>query len=532
MTGGVNAASAGPRCILVIDLGSGGPKAGVVTEYGEVLASAAERVETIMLPGGGVEQDPIAWWDGSVRAARAAIDKSGVRAERICAVSCDSQFLVAVPLDENGEPLMNAIHWLDRRGGPYNRAITKGFPSIQGYGLKKLLTWIRHTGLAPTHSGVDSMGHMLFVKNERPEIYRKTAAFLEPMDYLVFRLTGKVCATQHTMLPFGVVDNRKWSSLNYCEPLLRYAGIGREKLPQLIANDGIAGTVLPSVAAELGISPSTPVVAGMKDTNCSAIGSGAVHDFEGIVYIGTSLVLTCHVPFKKTDLFHMMFSMPSPLKDKYLLFAEQGVGGRSLEFLLKNIFYSDGEFGSGPIPDDVFERANRAAASVPAGSEGCIFLPWLNGTVVPEEFDHARGGFLNITLSTTRGHLVRSVMEGMAFNSRWARDPAERFIGRKFSDLRFAGGGALSDLWSQIYADVLGVPVRQVADAQNTTIRGAAFAALLTLGMRSLDEIPGLVKIRRTYEPDESKRDLYNGMFLQFREIFKRNKKIFKALNG
>ncbi len=270
----------------------------------------------------------------------------------------------------------------------------------------------------------------------------------------------------------------------------------------------------------------------MNDTNCSAIGSGAVREFEGIIYIGTSLVMTCHVPFKKTDLFHMMFSMPSPLKDRYLLFAEQGVGGKSLEFLLKNIIFADDDLGSGPQPDDAFERVNRMAASVPAGSDGCIFLPWLNGTIVPEENDHVRGGFLNIKLSTTRAHMVRSIMEGLAFNSRWTRGPAERFIDRKFPNFRFAGGGALSDLWAQIHADVLGVPILQVADAQNTTIRGAAFAAMVTLGVRSLEDVPGMVKIRRTCEPDEANRAVYDRLYRQFREIYKRNKKIFAALNG
>ena len=518
------------RCVLVIDLGSGGPKAGVVAEDGRVLASAAVHVPTIILPDGGAEQDPQAWWDGAIAAARRAVIESAVPQDRIIAVCCDSQFGVIVPIDEHGGILMNAIHWLDRRGGPYNRAVVSGFPSLQGYGLNKLITWIRHTGLAPTRSGVDSLGHILYIKHERPDLYRKTRVFLEPMDYLIFRLTGKVAASQHTMLPSAVVATRTWGTVEYCDPLIRYAGIDRSKLPPLVPNDDIAGTVRPEVAAAIGIPAGTPVVAGMNDTNCSAIGAGAVRDFDGIIYIGTSLVMTCHVPFKKTDLFHMMFSMPSPLRNKYLLFAEQGVGGKALEFLL-NLIYADDQFATGPAPDDAIMRADRAAASAPAGSGGAVFLPWLNGTIVPEENERARGAFFNLSLATTRPHLVRSVLEGLAFNSRWTRIAAERFIGCRFTSFRFAGGGARSDLWAQIHADILGVPILQIDDSDRATLRGAGLAALVNLGRIQIEDIPDLVPIRRVYEPNPSHRDIYDRLFKAFTRLFKRNRPIFNILN-
>ena len=147
--------------VLAIDLGSGGPKAAMVSETGQVTASAEENVATTFLPRGGAEQNPHAWWDGARRAAKKVIRASGISAEDIVAVSCDSQWSVVTPVDERGEPLMNAIHWLDQRGGPYNRKITRGFPSIQGYGLRKLRKWIKLTGMVPTRSGVDSLGHVL-----------------------------------------------------------------------------------------------------------------------------------------------------------------------------------------------------------------------------------------------------------------------------------------------------------------------------------------------------------------------------------
>jgi xylulokinase len=520
------------RYILAIDLGSGGHKAAVVADTGEVVASADETVTTFLLPDGGAEQDPDEWWSGAKKASKKVIKGSRVPPEDIVAVACDSQWSVVVPVDAQGAPLMRAVHWLDRRGGPYNRIITGGFPKIQGYGLSKLLKWIRLTGMVPTHSGVDSLGHVLFIKNERPEIYAKTYKFLEPMDYLTARLTGKITATQKTMVPFGVVDNRQWGSRQYSNELLKLAGLQKDKFPELIPNDGVVGPLLPAVADEFGLRPSTKVIAGIGDSNASVIGSGAVKDFDAIIYIGTSLYMTCHVPFKKTSLASFMTSLPSPFQDRYFVLGEQGAGGKCVEFYLKNIVYADDRFNTGPKPDDAYERFNKIAAEAPAGSDGVIFLPWLNGSIVPSENPNVRGGFMNLSLSTTRSHLTRAVMEGIAFNNRWTRGPAEKFIGRPIERFRFSGGGALSDVWSQIHADVLGVPIHQVDDPIHTTVRGTAFLGFITLGYRSIEELPELIKIKRVFEPNLSNRAVYDKMYTQYRELFKRNKKVFAALNA
>jgi xylulokinase len=526
-----SAALPSTRYVLSIDLGSGGPKAAVVSDTGQVVASAAGRVPTHLLPGGGAEQNPHDWWNGAKTAAQRALHASGVAPRDIVAVGCDSQFLVAVPVDAQGEPLMNAVHWMDTRGGPYNRAISRGFPSIQGYNLFKLIKWIRQTGLAPTHSGVDSLGHILFIKNERPEVYAKTRAFLEPMDYLNLRLTGEFTASQHTMAPMMVVDLRHWGSLDYSAELLKLGGVDREKFPRLIPNDGIIGPLLPEVAEELGLAPSTPVLAGMNDTCAMAIGGGSVQDLRGIICIGTSLVMTCHLPFKKTDPIHLMTSMPSPVADRYLLLAEQGTGGKCLEHFLASTVYCDDAFGTGPLPEDAYDRADRIAAGVPAGSEGLLFLPWLNGTFAPEENPTARGGFFNLSLSSTRGHMTRAIMEGIAYNNRWTRGPAEKLAGRRFDHFRFAGGGALSDTWAQIHADVLGTPVHQLADPTLAAVRGPAFLAFDKLGIRSLERLADLVPVKRVYEPDPSHRAVYDRMYAGFRAVFKSNKNVFAALN-
>jgi xylulokinase len=370
------------------------------------------------------------------------------------------------------------------------------------------------------------------LKNEKPDIFKETYKFLEPMDYLTFNLTGKITATQKTMAPFMIVDNRNWECTEYSNALLNLADLEKDQFPDLLPNDGVVGPLDVSVAKELGLSPSTLVVSGISDSNASIIGSGAVNDFDAIIYIGTSLYMTCHIPFKKTDVIHMMTSLPCPFKSKYILFGEQGAGGKCVEFFLKNLVYFEDEFHTGPKPDDAYERFNTIASKAPIGSDGVIFLPWLNGSIVPDENPYARGGFFNLSLNTTRSHLTRSVMEGLAFNSRWTKGPAEKFIGRPIESFRFSGGGALSDVWAQIHADVLGVPINQVEDPVNATVRGIAMLALVSMGYLDIETLSKRVKIRQVFSPNHSHGKRYNHLYEQFCNIYKKNKKVFQALNA
>jgi xylulokinase len=518
--------------VLAIDLGTGGLRAAVVEDTGRIVAYAEQRLETYLLPNGGAEQDPDEWWNAVRKTTKTVISESGVSREDVVAVCCDAQWSVVVPISEHGEPLMRAVHWLDRRGGRHNRAITRGLVNVQGYGLTKLWRWTRRTGMAPIRAGTDALGHILFIKNELPEIYAKTHKFLEPQDYLTFRLTGRCTATQTSMLPMLVMDNRRWGCLSYDETLLKLAGLEEEEFPELIPNDAEIGGVSRAAAEELGLSTSTRVLAGINDTHASAIGAGAVRDFDGVIYIGTSAMLTCHVPFfKGVTPLRTMATMPSPIRPKYQLMAEQGTGGKNLEHFLSNIVYAEDEFGTGPIPDDVYEKINHIAADVKAGSGNLLFLPWLNGTVASQENATARAGFFNLSLASTRSEMPRAVLEGIAYNTRWTARSAEKSLGHKFECLRFAGGGATSDLWAQIHADVLGVPIHRVAVPGHTTVRGSALFALYRLGYRSLDELANLVRIDRVFEPDTRNREIYDRLYGQFRAVYKRNKKIFARLN-
>ena len=519
------------KYVLAIDLGTGGPKVGLVDQEGRVASSTFEAVQLFFLPNGGAEHDPAEWWSAIVASVKRVVQTSGVAPAAIIAIGVTSMWSVTLPVNDKGEPLMNVLSWMDGRGAPYNRAVVKGFPNIQGYQLGTLLKYLDIAGFPPTLNGIDALGHMLFVKHERPEVYRQAYKFFEPMDYINMRLTGKFAATQNTALPTMMVDNRRLNVQEYDPWLLKKGGIDREKLPDLLPIDGILGKITPSVANELGLSPNTVVVCGINDNSSSAIGSGSLANSEPAAVLGTSGYLAAHVPFKKTDLNSSMATMPSAIKGQYLFWGELANNGKVLESYLKNLVYAQDGFDTGEIPADMYDRASQVAAQVPAGSEGVLFLPWFNGCLSPGEDQYMRGGLLNFSHKTSRAHAIRAVFEGLAMNWRWLRGPSEKLIGRPFKFWRLTGGGALSDVWSQIMADVVGIPMHRQADPRNSNVVGVGLLAFNRLGLVNLEDIPKMITFDRIFEPNPENRAIYDRMFAQFMSSKDKIRPVFHALN-
>ena len=515
-----------PRHVLAIDLGTSALKVALVSTSGEVVASEQAECRVEYLPGGGAEQDPELWWATIARAATRLMERGAVPPASVAAVSCTAQWSGTVPVDQEGRALHRAVIWMDSRGAPYARDITGGRVRVQGYGPGHLARWVRVTGGIPAQSGKDPIAHILWLKHERPETYRRARLFLEPKDWLNLQLTGQAAASYDSIALHWVTDNRHPGRIRYHPGLLRRAGLAQEQLPRLVAATDVLGPLLPGPAAALGVPAGLPVVAGTPDVHSAAIGSGATRDFQAHLYIGTSSWLTCHVPFKKTDLWHNMASLPSPIPGRYLVADEQETAGAALTFLRDRVLFADGR------PGDAFREFDRMAARAPAGSGGVIFTPWLYGERTPVEDRFARGGFWNLSLSSDRDELVRAVFEGVAFNARWLLRAVERFTGHRLEPIRFIGGGARSTIWSQIIADVLGRTIEQVADPVDANARGAGILAAVALGELAFDQVPDRIRVAASYRPDPKTAPLYDAMFREFVGLYRRNRRAYARLNA
>jgi xylulokinase len=517
------------KYVLVIDLGTGGPKVGLVNQHGEMAAWASTPVQIFFLPGGGAEHDPAEWWTSIVSTVKTVLQSSGVLPQSIIAIAVTSMWSVTLPVDEHGIPLMNVMSWMDLRGAHYNQEFVKGFPSIQGYKLTTLRKYLVKHGFAP--SPTDALGHMLFIKHERPEIYKRTYKFFEPSDYINMKLTGIFAGTQNTVLPMMVVDNQRLDRTNYDPWLVKMSTIDLEKLPDLKPIDGILGSLKPEVAAELGLLPGTTVVCGVNDNSTSAVGAGSIGDAEPAACMGNSGHLAFHLPFKKGDLNHTIATIPSGVKGSYLFWADLGNNTEVLNTSLKMLFSKADSLETTELSAELYSHAGRVAASAPPGSGGVLFLPWFNGSISPGMDEYMRGGFLNLSHSTSRSHLMRAVYEGLSMNWRWLRGPAEKLAGRIFKFWRLTGGGALSDVWAQIMADVVGIPMHRQANPRYHNVIGMGLLAFNRLGMVKLEDIPAMITFDRVFEPDLKNQVLYDHLFSQFIEAKDRIKPVFHHLN-
>jgi len=509
--------------ILSIDLGTSGPKVALVSERGDIAASAAGSVQTHILPPDGAEQDPEEIWSAVLAAAREVIVAARVPADEIAAVTCASQYFSVVPVDRELRPVTNLLLWMDSRGRPHTRRLYENHPEA-------FETWVETHGMMPLPSGNDSLSHMLWVRHERPELYQRTHKFLEPVDFLIARLTGTCSANLCTAFPLLLTDNRDLASLDYDADLLRMSGLERDKLPDLLPPGADAGTLRPALAAELGLSPRTRVLSGMNDTQAAAIGT-ATFLGRGAINAGTTSQVLAHVAGKKSDLEHAILSMPSPIAGRYMVMAENGLGGKPLDHFLRNVVHARDALGDHASADP-FAGVEAAVAATPAGSDGLLYLPWLTGAQAPESSGKSRGGFLNLTLATTRAHMVRAILEGFAFNMRWVLPAVESFVEARFDELLFCGGAAVSDAWSQILADVLDRPVAQLAEPRFVNNRGTAFLGFVALGALGLDDVERVCRIQRRYAPRSEVRRTYDDLFARFLESFERTRPIFEALNA
>src|SRR5215472_13578433 len=231
---------------------------------------------------------------------------------------------------------------------------------------------------------------------------------------------------------------------------MRKVRIRATRPPTRLPATDIPGPLSPGPASALGVPAGIPVVVGTPDLQSAAIGSGATRDYQAHLYVGTSSWLTCHVPFKRTDLMHNMASLPSPIPQRYFVANEQETAGAALTFLRDRILFA------GDPPAGAYAEFDRMAGQSPPGSGGVIFTPWLYGERTPVEDPFVRGGFHNLSLSAGRDDLVRAVFEGVALNARWLLQTVERFTRHLLEPIRFIGGGARSDVWCQIFADVFG----------------------------------------------------------------------------
>jgi xylulokinase len=496
--------------LLGIDVGTGGSRALVVDERGRVVASATVEHAPFASPQTGwAEQDARDWWRASAQAVREVLSADGVRAEEIACVGLTGQMHGAVLLDAGDESLRPSIIWCDVRTHEQCRALT------ERVGAERLIRLVSN----PALEGF-TLPKMLWVREREPEVWGRVRSVLLPKDYVRLRLTGEkatdVADASGTLL-FDVT-HRKWS-----DQMLELAGIDRSLLPRAYESSEVTGRVSAEGAKATGLREGTPVVAGAGDQAAGAVGMGIVRPGAVSATIGTSGVVFAATDRPALDPKGRVHTFCHAVPGRWHVMGVTQGAGLSLRW------FRD-QFGAGADDGrDPYERLSEEAAAVAPGSDGVLWAPYLMGERTPHLDPHARAALVGLNASHKRAHVVRAILEGVAFS---LRDTFTIFaeMGLPVESIRLGGGGARSKVWRQIQADVYGREVELVEADE-----GAAYGAALLAGVGggawgTVDEAcAAAVRVRETTQPDPEGARVMDERYKIFQAIYPALRRIAEA---
>ncbi len=459
------------QTLLGIDLGTTGIKAALfAVDDGRVIADAFVEYPLYHPHVGWAEQNPEDWWQGTLTAIRDCLtkgEKLGAQRQEVRGLGLSGQMHGVVLLDDQQRVLRPCIIWADQRSDAQSRWIT------ERVGEQKLIEYVSN----PALTGF-SAPKLLWVRDSEPEIFAQTKTVVLPKDYIRFRLTGVMAMEISDAAGTCLLDVKhgQWS-----QEVLSALDLDPSLFPKVVPADETCGTITGEVEGLTGLPAGVPVAGGGADNACGAVGNGVVEPGLALVSVGTSGIVLAYSDEPRVDrsgpvprVHTFNHAVPNAW---YLMGVTQGAG-LSLHWVRDNLGLPERalERWTGM---DAYEVLAKEAESVPAGSEGLIFLPYMQGERTPHLDAYARGGWIGLTASHDRRHLIRSVMEGVAFS---LKDGFSIISdqGLKLDQVRATGGGAKGKLWRQIIADVLGVEL-----VVTNATEGPAFGAALLAGVAS-----------------------------------------------
>lgn len=462
--------------VIAADFGTSGVKLGAVQEGLTLLAEATETYP-LHLPGPSMaEQIPEDWWSALARGIARLQSTIPDLAERTGAIVFCAQMCGLICVDERGAPLRPALVWLDKRAAPLMPRIVGGFPKISGYGVANLLRWLPIANGAPSHNGMDPPGKMLWIKENEPEVFASSRYLLDVKDWLIHQATGAFVTTSDSANLTWLMDTRPGKE-GWSESLARKVGIPTEKLPKIVDGGEIVGGLSSSAAAQLGLRADTPVLGGAGDVSATAIGSGAVADGALHICMSTSSWVSGFFNRRVLNVSNSYATISSSVGYRPLLIATQESAGAALSWLAEGFDprQRDAEEGLEEFYSEFGERQ----------MDDPYFLPWLAGERVPVDEERLRAAFVGLSLRHGLDAVKRSVIEGVAFNTKWAYSKViKERDAIKDGAIPLVGGASANPHLAQALADTLNRPIK-VGNTRMTGVIGAAALGAPILGWTS-----------------------------------------------
>ena len=507
--------------VIAYDIGTTGLKTcmfQINKDSVRLIEGDVESYDLHFLDNGGVEQDPLDWWDAMSISTKRLLKKTNVSKDEIKGISFCSQMQTLVMVDSEGNPLRRAMSCMDTRADKqFARYMKKGV-QVEGMDVYKIIKFVRITG-AISASTKDPLWKYHWVKDNEPEIYEKTYKWLDAKEYLTCRATGNMMVSRDVASATFLYDVKKgsWSS-----ELCKLLDIDMKHLPQLCTSTDEVGPLLEKAASDLGLMPGTPVFSGGSDISLCQLGAGCLNPGEVNFYSGTSGWVCTTVDKLHLDIGNLIGALVGADPDTYCYIAELETAGKCMEWVKDRIDLPEMDY------DDLIEYMK----DTPAGSNGVVFSPWMHGNRCPFEDPYAKGLFFNLGITTRGSDLVKSVVEGVCMHMRWMLEATEKKFKTK-SVVKFTGGSAISPYIAQVLADVIGREVEIIENPRHAGTMGAAGLMAVSFGIISdIKEIKNIIKVKASYKPNSENTAVYDKIFPVFKNLYKDNKNSFKALNG
>ncbi len=474
-------------------------------ETGRVVASGSEEHQPFASPRPGwAEQDPRDWWRACGLAVRKALQSGKVRADEITCIGFSGQMHGAVLLDSGDEVVRSAIIWCDQRSEAQSHELA------QLFGRDNL---IRLTCNPPLTNF--TLTKLLWVREIEPKLWSRVAHVMLPKDYVRFRLTGEraidVADASGTLLLD--VANRRWSN-----EVLDKAGIDKTLLPALYESPQVCGEISAGGAEATGLREGTPVVAGAGDQAAGAVGMGIARAGAVSATIGTSGVVFAATDRPALDPQGRLHTFCHAIPGRWHVMGVTQAAGLSLRWLRDR--FGIARNAPANAARDPYDLLAEEASSAPAGSEGAFWLPYLMGERTPHLDPNARAALVGLTASHTRGHLIRAVMEGVAYS---LKDTFTIFDEIKIpvTSIHLGGGGARSPLWRQIQADVYDLEVEIVAAEEGAAYGAAILAGVGAGGWKSVDEACDcVVRVASRVKPNPADSETMQTAYRTYRKLY------------
>lgn len=499
--------------IISHDMGTSSDKAVLVNFEGKIIDTAVAPYKTYYPYPAWVEQNPEEYWAGVTSASRQLIQKTGIDPSEVKGVIFTTQAMGIIPVDEDGKVLYPNITWVDGRAQKQADSIMKKL------GGKALFTMLAGTPIM----GKDVIAKLIWLKEERNDIYKRTKYFLDVNGYLKLKCTGKMVAELSGASSYGLdLKKKTWLSV------LKLTGLDMNKLPPLVKSTDKIGGLTAQAAQELGLKEGTPVFGGCDDVQSACIGSGMTNDGDIHIYLGTS-AWVCASSKTETAFKHGAAAIQSADPEMNLIVGITEAAGSNIEWLMNQFFHKEHqEYGDG-----IFRYMDEQIEKIPCGSDNLICTPWMLGERCPVSSTTTRATLFNINEEHTREHLMRAVYEGIGYNLNWILQNFKKDYKLSCRSFRIIGGGALDEVWMQIIADITGTEFSVLDNPRNAGAQGAAIIALIGLGvLKGFSDAHKFAKVTKTYIPRAQNHEIYKKLFNSYKDIYYSLKPVYHKANA